>query len=67
MPPPSKLHTCSLPHSCGASLAYALSAGAEEGVVEETQLPFRYLRKEDGSPMLAPGWLDWIKSDDCFF
>ena len=31
------------------------------------QLPFRYLRKEDGLPLLAPGFVDYLKSDECFF
>lgn len=44
-----------------------LSLGSDPCVEEITQLPFRYLRKEDGTPLLAPGFVEYLQSDECFF
>lgn len=44
-----------------------LNLGVDPEVDEITQLPFRYLRKEDGTPLLAPGFVEYLQSDDCFF
>ena len=43
-----------------------LQTGSDPEVEEVTQLPFRYLIK-DGEPLLAPGFLEYLKSDEPFF
>lgn len=52
-------------------------AGDESGVAETTHLPYRYLKCDGnvgvtgddggGGPLLAPGLLEYMRSDDPFF